>query len=359
MLWRMGMFIALFTLGCGRGYQATTAANSTALAAPVDQGVAEPPTPHMEAAGNQPATGFCSKLDFADLSWPATVQSQHHEALALALNISGSFEGHNGWQNLTNNFDGQGLSYGLLNQCLGQGSLQPLLIKMRDRYPEQLGSTVEASRKGSLLGMLKQWESFTGVAGLPELSDYGLSALDEPEDVRQIVGYDPAEVFHIQLLRKNQLSVDWAVSTLYNGSSFKPNWKTELKALAQTPGYRSLQVEAATRIHLSALRLFKHFQLNELRSYLFFFDIVVQNGGLPDSDIQYLDARFRANPSLSETTKLNEILTRRLTHVKAIYREDVRSRKKSLINGTGVVHGGNRNYAKEFCANLRSKVPQN
>src|SRR4051794_25917173 len=57
---------------------------------------------------------ICSKLDFANLDWPSSMGVAEHDPFALALNISGSFEGNDGWENLTNNFDGQGLSLGLL-----------------------------------------------------------------------------------------------------------------------------------------------------------------------------------------------------------------------------------------------------
>ena len=89
-----------------------------------------------------PSAGLqiCSKLDFDGLKWIEKYGDHERNAIALALNVSGSFEGADDWRNLTNNFDGQGISMGLLNQCLGQGSLQPLLISMRDRSYEPMKS---------------------------------------------------------------------------------------------------------------------------------------------------------------------------------------------------------------------------
>jgi hypothetical protein len=75
---------------------------------------------------------ICSDLDFQGLQWPDTVPVAMRDPFAAGLNISGSFEGPDGWANLTDNFDGQGISMGLLNQNLGQGSLQPMWIEMGD-----------------------------------------------------------------------------------------------------------------------------------------------------------------------------------------------------------------------------------
>jgi len=342
---------AILSIGCGQDMAATSKVleqinSSDELSGPTETA----PLPSTSKVGT------CLKLDFSGLDWPSAIDPRQQEPFSLALNISGSFEGPNGWQNLTNNFDGQGMSYGLLNQNFGQGTLQPLLIQMRNRYFSQMENTVPTTQRNSLLNMLTRWEKHTNIVNAPELFEYGLSDLDSDEDIKEEIGYDPRELFTIQLLKKNQESVNWAVENLYVGSSFKSNWRTAFRGLAQTPGYRSIQVEAATRLHQSALRLFKMFRLTEVRSYLFFFDIVVQNGGLPESDIKFLTSKF-AGAKMSETQKLNTILERRLIHVKKIYRNDVKARKQSIIRGTGTVHGSRRDYAKEFCANLTVSMP--
>ena len=75
---------------------------------------------------------ICSNLSFNNVLWPSPLTEFQVNVFALAMNISGSFEGPDGWTNLTNNFDGQGISLGLFNQNLGQGSLQPMMLKLRD-----------------------------------------------------------------------------------------------------------------------------------------------------------------------------------------------------------------------------------
>lgn len=302
---------------------------------------------------------ICSKLDFSDLDWPSTVSVGEREPFALALNISGSFEGTDGWANLTNNFDGQGLSMGLLNQCLGQGSLQPLLIQMRDQYVDEMRAQFSTANFNSLLGMLKKWESSIDANQFEDLllTDYGFSKLDDAKMIESVTGFNPDNEFHAELSTKNQNSVNWAVANLYNKSSFKTDWAKQLTQLSIAAGYRSLQVSAALKLHVSALTLFKAFDLKQLRSYLFMFDIVVQNGGIPSAAMTNIFNEFKAHPQWNEVQKLNAILTERLKYVKKEYVKDVQLRKQSIINGTGTVHGSRRDYAKEYCANLSQLMP--
>ncbi|MCJ8277796.1 MAG: hypothetical protein MJK18_13215, partial [Bdellovibrionales bacterium] len=65
---------------------------------------------------NSDDLGICSSLEFKGVTWSPELSQDDRVAFAIALNVSGSFEGHSGWSNLSNNFDGQGVSMGLLNQ---------------------------------------------------------------------------------------------------------------------------------------------------------------------------------------------------------------------------------------------------
>ncbi len=308
-------------------------------------------------AAAAPASGLsiCSKLDFSGISWPGTLPVAEQDAFALALNISGSFEGETGWANLSNDFDGQGFSLGLLNQCLGQGSLQPMMIKMWQEYSQEMSGEFSQANFSSLIRMLQQWQNAAPLIATAEdhLADYGLSPLDDPSAVRRIIGRQP----HLLMNSRNQNSVNWAVSTVYNGSKFKSDWQRQLTNFSVTPGYRSIQVESALDLHDNAKALFQAFGLRELRSYLFLFDIVVQNGGFPAHMISQIQSELINNPTWDETQKLNTILAVRLTLVNQKYRADVTSRKQSIIEGTGVVHGARRNYSKEYCADITGLMP--
>jgi hypothetical protein len=319
-----------------------------------------PDQPEEETGGGEEVwqgLKICSELDFEDVEWSKNVEVDDRDAFALALNISGSFEGHRGWANLTNNFDGQGLSMGLLNQNLGQGSLQPMWIEMRNGDLSAMQKLFSSSNFKSVASMLSKWEAATKTDSL-DIKDYGYNELDDPSVVAEDLGIDPLELQQITvaLTSRNQASVDWAKANLYSGSSFKSDWSTQLNALANSPEYRSIQVRKAESLHNQALAMMKSYGLHELRSYLFFFDIAVQNGGISTTLKNKYLVWAKTNSKASEYTKLMKILELRLTAVRSQYVNDVRSRKASIINGSGTVHGAKRDYAKEFCTPLTKTI---
>lgn len=311
-------------------------------------------TPHDDRPGDHsipPDTttidqivNFCSKLDFSSMRVPVNATVSQINAWALALNISGSFEGNEGWKNITNNFDGQGMSLGLLNQPLGTGSLQPLLISMHQRAPQTLKAQFGINRYTSLISMLNAWSSTVITPAIIDKLIY--------ENNSPINDLDYGENIKIGISSANASSVSWAVANLYqdvNGRVFKPEWKREFQALATTHQYRTIQMEASYRLHEKTLQYMNLFGFKNLNSYLFNFDIVVQNGGYYEQNVRDFNNFIVSNPNASENQKLFALLQSRLVQVKNEYKEDVRLRKTALINGHGVVHGKNRNFRSEYC----------
>jgi hypothetical protein len=306
------------------------------------------PTPSIDpipAPVDTTTLGFCPRLAFAGVQWPMDLSFQERTLLGLALDISGSFEGSDGWANLTNDFDAQGVSMGLLNQNLGQGSLQPLWVQMRNRYPMVLASLVQPTHLQSMLSMLERWDGnkLVSVASVDE----GTSPLD--------IDYQP----RVHLLSGSTSDgVTWARQNLYTdgGSTFTSAWKKELTALGTSPFYVTIQIEAAMKMHDKTLAYMKSLKLKEFRSYLMLFDIVVQNGSVrSDVEAEYADYLAK-NPGASEDQRLNKLLALRLVWVNPQYEADVKSRKQALIDGTGKVHGTTRNFEKEYCFNRTTAV---
>jgi hypothetical protein len=280
------------------------------------------------------APKVCSALDFGGVSWPPSLTADDRAALEVALNISGSYEGSDGWGNITDDFDGQGLSLGLLNQCLGQGSLQPLLLRLRDEHPAVLDRLTPDHRR-SLLDMLAHWQKAASVESTPA----PLSLLDEPSEEGRVA---PAGA--------NSASVAWAVATLYqSGGGFDPVWKSELVALAASPEYVSLQIAAAVAAHDRAVADEARAGVRELRAYLFLYDVQVQNGGLYAADFDDYAAWRIQHPRADATARLEELLDLRVRHVRQRFAADVLSRKRAIIRGKGTVHGSARDLPAEYC----------
>jgi len=353
----VGSISALTIAACGRDGFSPSGASTDNPENDAQTIVVRPaPTP----APQNEELAICSNLSLKDIVWPTALDYSGKRSIALGLNISGSFEGGSGWKNITNNFDGQGLSLGLLNQCLGQGSLQPLMIKMRDRYSAALKTLYTSAHYASLTGMLSNWQGTAKTADYVESmregdGDEGLRADGRLSDLDKLPdGSDGTG----QQESSSSESVVWAKQNLYTdgGSTFQSTWKKELQAMSGHPFYVSIQIEAALSLHTKALSYMKTLGLHQLRSYLMLFDINVQNGGLYSADIAAFKAAFPDGSTADETTRLKKILEIRLTHVIAKYKNDVNSRKLSIINGLGVVHGSSRNYPKEYCFAPTDKI---
>ena len=280
-------------------------------------------------AAEQSFAPICSKLNFYNYSWPQNTFSFEIEAFKLALNISSSFEGVHDWRNLANDFDGQGLSMGLLNQTLGTGSLQPMLIKFKNLHGALLQKLFSRVHYNSLLGMLKRWE--------------GLKSNEEP-----ISPLDQEADYYVQAATSD--SVKWAQKNLYDKhGDFIPSWKKELENLLSSTEFVNIQIEAAWTLHKKSVYLFNQMGVPELRSYLLMFDFVVQNGNIYMRDWDDYQDFLNKNQTATSTERLETLLDLRLRHVKPQYVGDVRLRKLSIIYGQGRVHGVDREYEKEFC----------
>ncbi len=348
------VFALFFTLlGCSQ-----PASNSTTEGSQGSPSVGEPPAAEAPPSGTEidpdvdsSVPEICSALSFDDVSWPGDYSLLDEVAFALAMNITGSFEGHAGWTNLSNNFDGQGVSMGILNQNLGQGTLQPLLIHMRDNHLSVLQKAMTTSMLNSLLGMLSDWERSVGVT---------LSSL-QPEnstEQRELILVDTPDIdkkyafVGLQTL-SNSASVNWAKQTLYTnsaGTNFKTSWRNALKEIAGDPAYISQQIEAAQYIHDRAMGYRDRLGWQQLRSYLFLFDIVVQNGSLRDKHFDQFDDWLNSqNSRVTEEEQMLEMLEIRVKDVIKKWQNDVRSRKRTVILGSGFVHGENRNLPVEYC----------
>jgi hypothetical protein len=301
-----------------------------------------------------PDLGLCSSLDLSEVKWPTNLSVSEWTYYALGLNITGSFEGHQGWTNITGNFDGQGLSLGLMQQNLGQGSLQPWLIEMFKQYNSILFDYFSNADYKDLKSMLEKWQngsiSLSSQALPNEKSNFFLEKIPNKLDI----GFVEPELTQ---LGSSTDSVQWAKSHILDSKgNVTARWKKSFQDMAGSYGYRTFQLAASTSIFLKAKAYFDLFKFRELRFLLFFFDIVVQNGGLYAENVTEYENWLRNNSQATEQSRALKLLEIRLKNVKNQYKEDVRSRKSAIIYGIGKVHQTNRDFAKEFCFDPRALV---
>ena len=216
--------------------------------------------------------------------------------------LTGSFETNNSlpdcFAGLSGDFDGQGISFGVLQWNLGQGSLQPLLRKI-----------IKA----------------------------------EPEIVESIFAQNYEELNSMLAASKSK-QLDWARSIQNLKHILNEPWNGHFKTLGRQPLFQDIQVESATRLFNSASALCRDFGLLSTRAVASMFDIKVQNGNISELvkrqiklDFAHIDPKLSSNDA--EVERLRIIANRRASATKAEWVEDVRTRKLTIANGQGTVHG--------------------
>jgi uncharacterized protein YraI len=207
---------------------------------------------------------------------------------------------------LAGDFDGQGMSFGVLQWNLGQGTLQPMFQKI-DR--------------------------------------------ENPDVVKAAMGDGYAD-FHAMLARSHAEQMAWARGKQSDKKWTDP-WKSRFKALGRTAQMQQIEVDGAHDRFVKGLQLVKDYGLWSERAAALMFDIVVQNGSIKDATKQQILADFaRIDPSLGkedqEVAKMRSVANRRAEAANPKFVEDVRRRKLLIANGSGTVHGDTYDLARTY-----------
>jgi Glycosyl hydrolase family 46 len=235
--------------------------------------------------------------------------------LQRILNMTGYFENSvytpQSYSGISNNFDGQGISVGILQQNIGRGSLQPLLKKMDKEHPEVL---------------------------------------------KKVFGKD-YESLHKMLGESHESQMQWAKQIQKLGKDgVNPwsRWKKEFQALGRTPEYQQIQIGAAQSVYNKALRLSKQFGLKSERGVAFMFDIVTQNGGIEKPGLQIGKDILKDIEALKKSGKDSEearmiiIAEHRADACNPRWRSDVLKRKTTIAKGHGIVHSHRIDLDQQF-----------
>ena len=246
---------------------------------------------------------------------PIASESLSYRCLAL----TGAFETGVGFPDcfcgISGDFDGQGISFGVMQWNFGQGSLQPLLRDMISQHPDIVKN---------IFG-----EHFDAL---------NIALNEGDEDRAGLMSF----VRSIQHPQKHRV--------------FEP-WLGYAKALGRTEEFQRIQVEYAQTAFQRALKMCGDYDLWSERAAALMFDIVTQNGSI--------SAMTRAQ-ILGETGLLSKTLTgpdrevatmriganRRAEASSAAWIDDVRRRKLCIANGSGSVHGIQYDIGAQFSLNL-------
>jgi hypothetical protein len=224
------------------------------------------------------------------------------------LALTGAFETGTGipecFSGLSGDFDGQGISFGVLQWNFGQGSLQPLLRDMISAH-EGVARNIFGGRYDALAAAMALADDEHGKADLLEFA------------------------------RSIQHPVQHRV--------FEP-WRGFAKALGRTPEFQAIEVKHAQAAFDTAVGLCEEYGLWSERAVALMFDIVTQNGSIkPVTRAQILGDVHMLPAELSREERelhiLRLVANHRAEASNIRWIDDVRRRKLCIANGGGSVHG--------------------
>jgi hypothetical protein len=205
---------------------------------------------------------------------------------------------------LSGDFDKQGLSFGVLQWNLGQGSLQPLLRDMITKHED-----ITKSVFGDHFDVLKEVMNLSNDgAGREDALDFARS-IQHPVTCRV---YEP--------------------------------WRGYAKSLGRTQEFQAIQLRHAQDAYNKALALCAEYGLWSERAVALMFDIVTQNGSIRSVTRAQIMGDIGALPDgleegEREVRMLTIVANRRAEASNSRWIDDVRRRKLCIARGEGVVHG--------------------
>lgn len=233
----------------------------------------------VEPATWQRATG---------LDWPALFER--------CLQVTARLEGH-GYQLIAGNFDGAGLTWGIIGFTLRHGGIQALVREVMLRDPELVRG------------------AFGSVAD---------------ELVERLAGNDWEQL------------AEWAdsISVGANRGGVAQPWRDGFRRLGATPLMKQLQRERARRQYFEPSQATaRELQLGGDLGAALAFDIHVQNGGVKAADRKTFASRLAKagdRSALARRVLLAELVA---ASASARWRADVAVRKQAIATGLGEVHG--------------------
>lgn len=211
-----------------------------------------------------------------------------------ALQLTAAFEGH-GFTLAQGNFDGAGITWGIIGFTLKHGELKRIILEINSRNPSLVHQAFQ-DRTAELLRLLG-------------------SSLSE------------------QLAFADSISLGPKKETLAEP------WRTAFRKFGEIEQVQALQIAIADRDFFQpALRTAADLHLKTELGIALAFDIHVQNGGVKPSARGQINEQLTAHPPANER-ELREIVANAVAD-HATFHADVLSRKRTIATGSGEVHRG-------------------
>jgi len=208
-----------------------------------------------------------------------------------ALGLTSRFEGH-GFTLAQGNFDGAGITWGIIGFTLSGGELKGII---REIKPELVRQAFGA-KTDQLLGVLK-------------------------------------------LPMRQQIAFADSISLGASKARLAEPWRSAFRTLGEFPEVQEVQLRHVEEDYFQpALQTAKDFGLKTELGTALAFDVHVQNGGIKAAAREQIRKELAAHPVGAERD-LRIIIAHAVADKATKFREDVRERKLTLAAGSGRVHG--------------------
>jgi hypothetical protein len=225
-----------------------------------------------------------------DQTWNGLMTSPIPELSRRSLQLTGAWEG-TGYGGANGNFDGQGITWGVVGFTWKNGELQDLLEEVRTRFPAIFSN---------VFGQLEQ-------------------------QMIDVLG----------MTRPAQMSFARDIS-ISDGEKIKPDWAGAFARLGDSAEVQDIENAHANHYWAAGLRYAGLFgKLQSERGLALCFDIAVQNT-VTDAMISEIQQKISG---ISEPDNLQIIAHVVADHSNPTYFNDVLKRKMTFATGQGKVHG--------------------
>lgn len=243
----------------------------------------------------QRANGLAPTGKLTDETWVALMPISTPSIFDRCLQLTADFEGH-GFRTIAGNFDGAGLTWGIIGYTLQHGEIQNIIKECQQRFPNVI-TTAFGDLKQTLFQQLD--------TAWPE-----------------------------QLQWANSISIG------SNKVRVKETWERAFAALGDDPNVQEIQLRRIKQYWDIGDRDVQRFNLKTEAGIALCFDIAVQNGGIDNhTEAGRITTWIKDNPGTSERDLLIQIADVVAENSRPQYVEDVRKRKRTIAAGDGEVHG--------------------
>lgn len=234
------------------------------------------------------------KIDEA--TWQKLIGQSLPPIRERSLQLTADFEG-TGFTKVVGNFDGAGLTWGIIGFTLSNGELGKLLKEINQQHPNLFQ------------------QAFTSLA----------------DDLLQILNKSLSE----QKIWANSISIG---SDKYK---VKEPWRSGFETLGSFAEVQAIQIDHTQHYWDIALRDAQKFNLRTELGLALSFDIAVQNGGIDSHEAAEIQAKINQSSPTTEQDIRKIISNVVAEHSNRRWVEDVRKRKLAIATAQGTVHGAN------------------